>query len=110
MDCAPKLDILRGLNLTGIAVAINFVLRILQPCKERVIPAYEFAREAGIAWEAPEKLMKNDAYARVGDMFMKGTKLTNIGMHRPYSVMNPPPQVWALLSTCFDVKAVCAVR
>lgn len=72
------MEIIQDLNLNGVTVAINFVLRRLQPCKERVIPAYEYAGEVDIAREAPEKVEKDDAYFRLYEFFAKGTRLSNV--------------------------------
>ena len=52
-------------NLDGVGVSINFVKRRIQPCKERVNPAYEYAGEDDPIREAPKKIEKDDAYARL---------------------------------------------
>lgn len=85
--------IIRGMNLNGVAVAINFVLRRLQPYKERVIPTFEFIGDEDIAREVPEKMLKKAAYDRLGSFFSSTTRLTNVRFQRPYDITNPPPQV-----------------
>jgi len=49
------LSILEQTNVDGVGVDLNFISRWLQPCKERVHPAYE-DRDDDFAREAPELL------------------------------------------------------
>lgn len=74
-------------------MAINFVLRRLQPCKERVVAADEYAGKADMAREAPERVEKGDAYYRLYEFFTNGTRISNVGFQRAYDITNPPPPV-----------------
>ena len=49
------LSILKKTKVDGVGIALNFISRQLQPCKERVHPAYEY-RDDDFAREAPELL------------------------------------------------------
>ena len=80
-------------NLDGVGVAISFVLRRIQPSKGRVHPAHEYAGEDDLVREAPERIERDDAYARLSEFFAKNTKLNNVGQQGAYSITNPPPFV-----------------
>ena len=80
-------------NLDGVGVAINFVVRRIQPSKERFHPAYEYTGDENTAREALEKINKGDAYIRLLELFSSNTKLSNTGQQVAYSIMNPPPLV-----------------
>ena len=66
-------------NLNGVGVAINFVCRRIQPSKERVHPAYEYAGDEDTTREAPEKISSDVAYARLLELFSTNTQLNNVG-------------------------------
>lgn len=80
-------------NLDGVGVAINFIMRRIQPSKERACPAFEYAGDDDPVREAPEKMERNDAYARLVEFFVKNTKIRNVGQQSPYSITNPPPEL-----------------
>ena len=48
-------------NLDGVGVAINFIIRQIQPSKERFHPTYEYIGDEDTTREAPEKINKGDA-------------------------------------------------
>jgi hypothetical protein len=48
-----------GLNRVG--MALNFICRRIQPCKERVTPGYEYAGSVDTTQEAPEHIDKGTA-------------------------------------------------
>ena len=80
-------------NLDGVGVAINFVVRQIQPIKERFHPTYEYTCDEDTTWEAPEKINKGDAYIRLLELFSSNTKLSNTRQRVTYSITNPPPLV-----------------
>ena len=49
-------------NLDGVGVAINFVVRRIQPSKERFHLAYEYTGDEDTAREAPEKKKRRRLY------------------------------------------------
>ena len=77
-------------NLDGVGVAINFVVRRIQPSKERFHPAYEYTGDEDTTWEAPEKINKGNTYIHLLELFSSNTKLSNMGQRLAYSIMNPP--------------------
>ena len=66
-------------NLNEVGVAINFFCRRIQPSKERVHPAYEYAGDEDTAREAPERISSDVAYARLLELFSTNTQLNNVG-------------------------------
>ena len=56
-------------NLDRDGVAINFIVRLIQPSKERFHPAYEYTGDEDTTREAPEKINKADAYTCLLELF-----------------------------------------
>ena len=54
---------------------------------------FEYAGEDDPIQEAPERIEKDDAYARLSKLFVRNTKLNNVGQQGTYSITNPPPLV-----------------
>ena len=80
-------------NLDRVGVVINFVIRWIQPSKERFHLAYEYTGDEDTAREAPEKINKGDAYIHLLGLFSSNTKLSNTGQQVAYNITNPPPLV-----------------
>ena len=80
-------------NLDRDGVAINFIVRLIQPSKERFHPAYEYTGDEDTAREAPDKINKGDAYIYLLELFSSNTKLSNTGQRVAYGIMNPPPLI-----------------
>ena len=80
-------------NLDRVGVAINFVVRWIQPSRERFHPVYEYIGDEDNAREAPEEINKGDAYICLLELFSSNTKLNNTGQRVAYSITNPPPLV-----------------
>ena len=96
-------------NLNRVGVAINFICRRIQPSKERVHPAYEYAGDEDTAREAPERIISDVAYARLMELFSTNTQLNNVGQQKAYNITNPPPWVSVpfevlIMSNLDDVK------
>lgn len=70
---------LKRCGLNGVDVALNFIYRHIQPCKERVTPGYEYVRGADMNQEAREHVDKGDCYARTQHFFKANTTLSNQG-------------------------------
>jgi len=83
-------------GLTGIGIAANFVLRRLQPAKERARPAFEYFADGDQTREVPEQMRKAAAVARLRLFFAPGTPIRSSGIPAPFSLGNPRPVVCIL--------------
>ena len=87
------LELSKGLELRGELIAASFIVRRIQPCKERAHPAFDFKGDNDGTRESTDRLSKKEVIDRAMDLFTsnvsfswpKGTKAFNCG--------NPPPQV-----------------
>lgn len=100
------LQILVRVLIDGVKCTENFIGRLIQPCKMRSRPAYEYYVE-DFTREAPEPLRNNKVDQRVAKLFsLKKDRRTEPGHPaRAYGMMNPPPEVIHL--PCFS--AICIV-
>ncbi|CAN6278524.1 unnamed protein product [Urochloa humidicola] len=73
-------------------MAVNFVLRRIQPLKARALTAYEYAGEDDFNCEAPEQLNKAEACGHLAKFFARGTLLKTTGGPLPFSLGNPRPE------------------
>ncbi|CAO2188978.1 unnamed protein product [Urochloa humidicola] len=79
-------------GLTGIGVAANFALRRIQPLKERVCPAYDYAGEDDPVREVPDSLTRTGVYRRLSWFFIRGTSRCTIDGPITFSLGNPRPE------------------
>jgi len=83
----------KSVGLTAVGVAANFVLRRIQPLKQRAHPAFEYYAEGDNTREAPERVDKNQAASRVAKFFASGTSLRTSDGPKAYNLSNPRPEV-----------------
>ena len=50
------LDLIQGVELRGELVAASFIVRRVQPYKERAYPAFDYKGDDDRTWERPEWL------------------------------------------------------
>ena len=85
------LDLIKGVELRGELVAASFIVRRVQPCKERAHPSFDFKGDNDGTRESTDRLTKKEVIDHAMDLFTsnvsfswpKGTKAFNYG--------NPPP-------------------
>ena len=53
------LRLIKGMKMNRVAVAVSFIVRLIQPCKERAHLGFEFKGETDSTWERPEILSRN---------------------------------------------------
>ena len=54
------LDLIKGVEIRGELVAASFIVRRVQPCKQRAHPGFDYKGDDDGTQESTERLMKNE--------------------------------------------------
>jgi len=101
------LGLIKGMKTNGGLVAASFIVRRIQPCKERAHPGYEFKGETDGTRERPEILSRSDVEERTTELFAPLSSFRLSGYTKPFNCKNLPPQV-NVFTICFrDVYLYC---
>ena len=85
------LALIRGVRTNGGLVAASFIVRRVQPCKERAHPAFEFKEETDGTRERPEMLSRNVCEERAAELFAPFSSFNMSGYRKPFNCKNLPP-------------------
>ena len=94
------LGLIKGVKTNGGLVAASFIVRCIQPCKERVHPGFEFKGEIDGTRERPEILSRNVVEDQTAELFAPLASFRLSGYTKPFNCKNLPPQV-NILTVCF---------
>jgi hypothetical protein len=80
-------------RLDGLTVALNFICRQVQPCKERVHPLYEYSGSDDLTRQFARNLTLDEVNWWLAQLFdLSGYHLLPNAM-KAYKLTAPPPQV-----------------
>ena len=94
------LAFIKGVRTNDGLVAASFIVRRVQPCKERAHPAFEFKGETDGTRERPEMLSRDVVEERVVELFAPFASFSMSGYTKPFNCKNLPPQV--------NISVVCS--
>ena len=63
------LELMRGMKMSGVVVAVNFIVRRVQPCKERAHPGFDFKGDTDGTRERMERLTKEAMLCQATELF-----------------------------------------
>jgi len=63
------LDLIKGVEIRGELVATSFIVRRVQPCKERAHPGFEYRGDDNRTRERTERLTKKNVIDRAVELF-----------------------------------------
>ena len=95
------LGLIKGMKTNGGLVAASFIVRRIQPYKERAHPGFEFKGETDGTRERPEILSRSDVEERTAELFAPLSSFRLSGYTKPFNCKNLPPQV-NVLTICFQ--------
>ena len=84
---------IKGVRTNGGLVAVSFIVRRIQPCKERAYAGFDFKGDTDGTWERSERLTKDNMLERATGLFAPNASFSMSGQMRAFNCMNPPPQV-----------------
>ena len=87
------LALIKGMRTNGGLVAASFIVRRVQPYKERAHPAFEFKGETDGTRERPKMLSRNVCEERAAELFALFSSFNMSGYTKPFNYKNLPPQV-----------------
>ena len=101
------LGLIKGIRTNGRLVAASFIVRRVQPYKERAHPGFEFKGETDGTRERPEILSRNVVEEWTAELFAPLASFKLSGYTKPFNYKNLPPQV-NILTVCFrEVFFIC---
>ena len=87
------LNLIKGVRTNGGLEAVSFIVRRIQPCKERAHPTFEFNGETDGTRERLEILSRNIVEERTAELFTPVASFRLSGYTKPFNCKNLPPQV-----------------
>ena len=88
-----QLGLIKGVKTNDGLVAASFIVRSVQPCKERAHAALDFMGETDSAWERTEMLLRDVVQEWATELFAPFASFNLPGQMRPFHCKNLPPQV-----------------
>lgn len=86
------LGLIKGVKTNGGFVVASFIVRRVQPCKERVHPGFEFKGETDGTRERLEILSRNIIEEWIVELFTPLASFRLSGYTKPFNCKNLPPQ------------------
>ena len=99
------LDLIQSVELRGELVAASFIVRHVQPCKERAYPAFDYKGDDDGTRERPERLSREEVIGRATELFTSSTSFSWPKETKAINCTNPPPQV--IILTCIVKLSTC---
>ena len=87
------LELIRGMKMNGVVVAVSFIVRCVQPYKERAHPGFDFKGDTDSTRERTESQAKEVVLHQTAELFAPNMSYTVLGQSKPFNCTNPPPQV-----------------
>ena len=87
------LALMRGMKVNGVVVAVSFIVRRVQPCKERAHLGFDFKGDTDGTRERMERLTKEVVLRRAAELFAPNMPFSVPGQSKAFNCTNPPPQV-----------------
>ena len=87
------LGLIKGTKMNRVVVALSFIVRRIQPCKERAHLGFDFKGDTDDTQERTERLTKEAMLHRAVELFAPNMPYNVPGQPKPFNCTNPPPQV-----------------
>ena len=85
------LELIRGMKLNGVVVAVSFIVCRVQPCKERAHLGFDFKGDIDGTQERTERLTKEAMLHQATELFAPNTPYSVPGQLRAFNYINSPP-------------------
>ena len=97
------LSLIKGVKMNDALVAASFIVRHVQPYKERAHAGFDFNGDTDGSRERTERLTRDDVVERAAELFAPNASFNVSRKTRAFNCMNPPPRVKVstICSQCF---------
>ena len=85
------LELSKGLELRGELIAASFIVRRIQPCKERAHPAFDYKGDNDGTRESTDRLSKKEVMDRAMDLFSSNVSFSWPKGTKAFNCTNLPP-------------------
>ena len=87
------LDRIKGVEIRGKLLATSFIVRRVQPCKERAHPGFDYRGDDDEAWERTEWLTRKNVLERAVELFTPNISFVWPKQTKAFNCTYPPPEV-----------------
>ena len=85
------LDLIKGVRTNGGLVEASFIVRCVQPCKERAHAGFDFKGDNDGTRESTGRLTKDDVLERAAELFAPNASFSVSRQTRAFNYTNLPP-------------------
>ena len=85
------LELMRAMKMNEVVVAVSFIVRHIQPFKERAHVGFDFMGYTIDTRERTERLTKEAVLHRAAELFVPNTPYSMLGQPKAFNYMNSPP-------------------
>ena len=85
------LELIKGMKMSGVVVAVNFILRRIYPYKERAHPGFDFKGDTDSTQERTKNLTKEVVLHWAVELFAPNVSYTMPREPKPFNCTNSPP-------------------
>ena len=87
------LKLIWGIKMNRVVVVVRFIVRRVQPCKERAHLGFDFKGDTDSTRERMERLTKEVVLHGAAELFAPHVPFSVLGQPKTFNCMNPPSQV-----------------
>ena len=91
------LDLIKGVEINGELVAASFIVRHVQPYKERAHAGFDFKGDTDSTQERTERVTRDDVLERAAELFAPNASFSMSRQTKAFDYLNLPPQVTILI-------------
>ena len=85
------LSLIIGIKMNAVLVVASFIVRHVQPYKERAHPGFDFRGDDDETRERPERLTRKDVLERAAGLFAPNASFSMSRQMKAFNYLNPPP-------------------
>ena len=87
------LDLIKGVEMSGELVAVSFIVRRIQTCKERAHPGFDYRGDDDGTQERTKRMSRKDVLERATELFAPNASFSMSRQTKAFNCLNLPPQV-----------------
>ena len=87
------LGLIKGIKTNGGLVVASFIVRRIQPYKERAHLGFDYRGDDDGTRERTERLSRKDVLERATELFAPNASFSMSRQMKAFNCLNPPPQV-----------------